>query len=275
MKIQPISDLHLDCQAPHVLDDFFGKIIQTDADIVIIAGDAVEGRCIDVFKEALPQITKPVYYVAGNHEFWGVKHTELHRFLKHELRFFPNVKVLEKEYVIIDDVVLIGATLWTNLHNPINANLVRNYMADFRQCPGLTTDWTNEEHDNSAQFIRNVLEFEQFRDKKKIVVTHHGPSFEAVDEYYKFDHANCGYQSNLNYFLYGDIHPDVWIHGHSHMFMDRMIGKTRVIRNPFGYQSYGEHNTGFKSDFMIDTDSLQELSKPKPKPVTSIWDDEE
>lgn len=271
MKIQIMSDLHLDCQAEHVRKDFFINHVSPEADAIILAGDTVEGREIGLLKEMLQQVSKPLFYVLGNHDFWGLTHTEAYNFFRHQLSYFPNVKVLEKDYVVLGDTIIIGATLWTNLHNPINANMIRHYMADFRQCPGLTTDWTNKDHDAAVEFIRQCLKMEQWRDKKKIVVTHHGPSFEAVDECYKFDTANCGYQSNLNYYLYGEDHPDVWIHGHSHKFMDQMIGETRVIRNPFGYHSYGETDTGFKKNFLIDTDNLQELSVQKS--VTDTWNE--
>lgn len=272
MKIQPISDLHLDCMNEMHREDFLAKTVQPDADVVILAGDMVEGNEIDILKEQLSAVLKPIYYVAGNHEYWGIKPSELTAFLKHELRHFPNVKVLENESVVIDDVVIIGGTLWTDLHNPINANMIRRYMRDFSRSPGLTTDLTNNKHVETVKYIKDCLKLDQWRDKKKIVVTHHGPSFEAVDDFYKFDQANCGYQSNLNHILYGDFHPDVWIHGHSHMFMDRMIGNTRVIRNPLGYYSYGEMNTKFDPKFMIDTEKIQEVTEPVKK-ITYTWDD--
>jgi predicted phosphodiesterase len=254
-------------------EDFLVKTIKPEADAVIFAGDIVEGHEIDILKEQLGAISKPIYYVAGNHEYWGVPCIELTSFLKHELRHFHNVKILENESVVFDDTVIIGGTLWTNLHNPVEANMIRGYMRDFIRSPGLTTDWTNAKHDETVKYIKNCLDLEQWRGKKKIVVTHHGPSFQAVAEYYRFDAANCGYQSNLNYLLYFDHAPEIWIHGHSHVFMDEFIGKTRVIRNPLGYKSYGEMTTGFNESFMIDTDRIDEVTKPKKK-VTDMWDDD-
>lgn len=273
MLIQPISDLHLDCLNEMHLEDFMEKTINPKADIIVLAGDAVEGSGIDILLNQLAGINKPIYYVAGNHEYWSdVNCKEFIGWLKRRVSHLYNVKVLEDEHVVIDDFVLIGGTLWTNLRNPINANMITRYMRDFVRSPGLTTDFTNEKHEKTVEYIRQCLQFEQYKDKKKIVVTHHGPSFQAVDEYYKFDTANCGYQSNLDYMLEAEWAPDVWIHGHSHMFMDKLIWNTRVIRNPSGYKSYGETNSGFKTDFLIDTNDLKSIPKEQ-RSITDIWNE--
>ena len=43
----------------------------------------------------------------------------------------------------------------------------------------------------------------------------------------------------------------LWIHGHVHNNFDYMIGDTRVICNPRGYEMYQE-NFEFKPDFEVD-----------------------
>lgn len=271
MLIQPISDLHLDCLNEMHLEDVLENTINPAANAIVLAGDACEGKEIGLVRDFLGSISKPVYYVAGNHEYWSnVRCQDFIGWLKLQLSYLPNVKVMEDEHVILDDVVLIGGTLWTNLRNPINANMIRNYMADFRHSPGLTTDFTNDKHEKTVEYIRQCLQLEQYKDKKKIVVTHHGPSFKAVDEFYKFDTANCGYQSNLDYMLEAEWAPDVWIHGHSHVFMDKLIGNTRVIRNPSGYRSYGETNTKFDPKFLIDTNDLKSIPRDE-RTITDIW----
>jgi predicted phosphodiesterase len=273
MKIQPVSDLHLDCQSDRTQERIFEEVLNPQADVIIFAGDIVEARELNVLKERLGSVTKPLYYVAGNHEYWGIEYNKLVDHLKWELRHFPNVKVLENDFVVVDDVVILGGTMWTNLRNPINANMIRHYMGDFKHCTGLTTDWTNEQHEKTVKFIEDGLRMEQWRDKKKIVVTHHGPTFQAVDETYRFDTTNCGYQSHLDYILEAEWAPNIWLHGHSHVFMDKVIGNTRVIRNPFGYYDFGETTTGFKPEFLIDTDKIDEVTVI-PKKVTNIWDDD-
>ncbi|MCH2209521.1 MAG: metallophosphoesterase, partial [Lentisphaerales bacterium] len=61
MRIQVLSDLHIEDQ------DF--TIPETDADVIVLAGDIHEGtRAIPWIKA---QTDKPVIYVAGNHEYYG------------------------------------------------------------------------------------------------------------------------------------------------------------------------------------------------------------
>ena len=73
MKIQILSDLHLE-------EEGF-NIPETDADVIVLAGDIHEGtRAIPWIQE---QTDKLVIYVAGNHEFYG----ELCSELKYNLEF--------------------------------------------------------------------------------------------------------------------------------------------------------------------------------------------
>jgi predicted phosphodiesterase len=273
MIVQPISDLHLDCLNEMHLEQVMENTINPKADVIILAGDTCEHAEIQLLKDFVGQTSKPFYIVAGNHEYWGdVNCKEFIPWFKKQLEHFPHVKVLENDHVVIDDVVIFGGTLWTNLRNPINANMIRQYMRDFVRSPGLTTDFTNDKHEETVEYIRQCLHLEQWKDLKKIVVTHHGPSFKAVDDFYKFDTANCGYQSNLDYILEAEWAPEVWIHGHSHMKMDRRLGNTRVIRNPMGYKSYGEMTTGFDPKFLINTDDLTTVDKYH-RSIIDIWNE--
>jgi len=73
MRLQILSDLHLE------EEDFM--IPETDADVIVLAGDIHEGtRAIAWIQE---QTEKPVIYVAGNHEYYG----ELCPELKYTLEF--------------------------------------------------------------------------------------------------------------------------------------------------------------------------------------------
>lgn len=254
MKVQPISDLHLDCLEGKQWEGVLHSIINPEADVIVFAGDMCEWRNIGLLKRALADVYKRILYVPGNHEYWGSEDCRgLVKDLKTVFSGMPNVAVLNEDYRQIDDVLFIGGTLWTNLWNPINADIVKHFMADFRHCPSLTTDFTNQKHEFMVGFIEECLKSENFKDHKKVVITHHGPSFRAVAKQYQYSSANCGYFSALDHILESEKSPDVWIHGHSHVAMDEKIGNTRVIRNPFGYQGYGEKETGFNKEFMIDT----------------------
>lgn len=258
MKVQPISDLHIDCLKEFNRPGIFGKIINPEADVLVFAGDMCEGANFDMLKKELSSVTKPILYVAGNHEHWGTEVYNFNLWFMHQMSYFPNVRVLQDDFAVIGDTVFIGGTMWTDLGNPIHENIVQVYMkgADLGHIKGFNTKMWNARHTNTVGYIEKCLKFDTWKHLKKIVVTHHGPSMKAVPTRYQYASENCAYHSNLDYILESDYAPDLWIHGHSHVFMDKKIGNTRVVRNPYGYKDYSEIDTGFNPGFMIDTEDL-------------------
>ena len=82
------------------------------------------------------------------------------------------------------------------------------------------------------------------RAKKKIVVTHHVPSFELSSPDFMGSPINGAFTVELgNYIAYSDI--DYWIYGHSHRNIDGVIGNTKCLSNQLGYTFHGE-NTDFE-----------------------------
>ncbi|GAB1537707.1 hypothetical protein NUACC21_03600 [Scytonema sp. NUACC21] len=68
MKIQILSDLHLEFQPFH--------IPHTDADVFVLAGDINLGKKgVAWAVENIP--SKPVIYVLGNHEYYGAAYPKL------------------------------------------------------------------------------------------------------------------------------------------------------------------------------------------------------
>lgn len=176
-----------------------------------------------------------------------------------------NVHLLDRDVVKIDDIVFIGATLWTDMNkeDPYTMMVAPNYMTpDFGLIhEGETTSdeyitrkkklqvatWLdkNEKH---FGFIKKLTEVNS--GEKVCIVTHHGCTFKAVDE--KFEHELVG--NGFFFSEYGDYiadHPNIraWIHGHTHSPVDLMIGETRVVANPFGYPS---EKTMFNEYFTIE-----------------------
>ena len=95
-----------------------------------------------------------------------------------------------------------------------------------------------------------VHEFEQFYsyigeivqgqwDHKFVVVGHHAPSRLSTHAMYAHDTImNGGYSSNLDEFIIDHPQIRLWTHGHTHHEFDYMIGSTRVVCNPRGYDGY-------------------------------------
>ena len=144
MKIAIASDVHLE----------FGDLIlknEENADVLILSGDICvaadfrksdpygilengkTNRYTDFFVRCANEF-KNVIYVAGNHEHYGGDYAETFTILREYLGSIPNLHILDKEHVVIDDVTFIGGTLWTdmNAQDPVTLAHIRGVMNDFR-----------------------------------------------------------------------------------------------------------------------------------------------
>ena len=144
MKIAIASDVHLE----------FGDLIlknEENADVLILSGDICvaadfhksdpygilengkTNRYTDFFICCANEF-KNVIYVAGNHEHYNGDYAETFTILRKYLGSIPNLHILDKEHVTIDDVTFIGGTLWTdmNAQDPVTLAHIRGIMNDFR-----------------------------------------------------------------------------------------------------------------------------------------------
>ena len=83
---------------------------------------------------------------------------------------------------------------------------------------------------------------------------HHLPSYLSVAKQYKNDPFNCFFLSANMQQLIEERQPKYVIHGHTHDSKDYHIGKTRVICNPYGYDTWNKKklNKDFKYDLIIE-----------------------
>ena len=86
--------------------------------------------------------------------------------------------------------------------------------------------------------------------EKIVVVTHHLPTFAALDERHKGSVLNTAYATELGNYI-ADSRISAWIYGHSHHCTDLMIGNTHLVSNPLGYVFCGE-NTNFNDSAVIE-----------------------
>ncbi len=234
MKIHILSDLH------NEFSQF--KPPQTDADVVVLAGDIDGG--IEGVRWAKQTFLKPVVYVAGNHEFYR---GEMRGDIQH-LRDFTNnshVHFLERNVAELCGVRFIGTTLWTDFKLDSYGKKGMNramenaqlHMNDFsliqldkkRFQPRDAVEIFRQ----SSQFIADALAV-PFAGKT-VVVTHHGPSPKSVHPRYASNPLNAAFCSDLEYLMQRDKAPALWIHGHTHDSFDYQVGTTRVVANPRGY----------------------------------------
>jgi hypothetical protein len=269
MKIKLVSDLHLEFSDCNIQND-------QDYDVLILGGDIMvaqdlhdhpemdygmysnvnlEGlgrrqRKAQQYRDFLKRCSfqfPHVIYIMGNHEFYHGKFYGAIDYMREECAKFPNVYMLEQDTKIIDDVVFVGGTLWTNMNkrDPLTMHAIEGMMNDFRI---IRNDFRNYacmsaldvaiRHDKTLAYIKHVVQ--EHKDKKCVVVGHHSPSFQSAHAQYKDETLmNGGYHSDLSEFILD--HPQIvlWTHGHTHHPFDYMIGETRVVCNPRGYENDG------------------------------------
>ena len=279
MKIQLVSDLHLEFEDVNIKNE-------SNADVLILSGDILvaddlrnqpadlsladipdEGygrarralRYRDFFLRVSFQF-KHVIYIMGNHEHYHGKFDKSAGIIRETIGYLNihNIHLLDRDIKEIDGVHFVGGTMWTdcNKGDPMTQYHLEHCMTDFRviRIAG----------ENFKKFLpmRTVMEFTKTRDyfktvignlpkdAKIVVCSHHAPSHLSIHEIYKNDTLmNGGYSSDLSEFILDHPQIKLWTHGHMHNNFDYMIGDTRVVCNPKGYP--GE-NGDFENNLILE-----------------------
>jgi hypothetical protein len=96
-----------------------------------------------------------------------------------------------------------------------------------------------ERHRETRDYIKLVAS--ENKDKKVVVVGHHSPSYQSVHPMYASEYLmNGAYHSDLSEIMLDNTNIKLWTHGHTHHPFDYIIGETRVVCNPRGYDGYEE-----------------------------------
>jgi predicted phosphodiesterase len=237
MRIQIASDLHLEFNSNRELLTKYP--LNPVGDILVLAGDICcfsKPQYLKPFLELWKQQFKKIIYVPGNHEFYrGSFNLNYHKFIREE----DNVIFLNNNTVIIDDIRFICSTLWSGISQDST-----QCISDYFVINGFSKRVENQAHAESLSFIREELE-KPFN--KTVVVTHHLPLKQCIDDKFKDSPYNDAFCSHQPYLFSKNL--NLWVHGHSHCFQSFDFNDVIVTRNPFGYTS--EVST-FKNDYVIE-----------------------
>lgn len=248
MKIALASDVHLEF-GPISLDN------SGEADVLILSGDICVASKFNkqyekFFKECSERFPS-VIYIMGNHEHYGGDFELTEKILREELEEFKNLHLLEKQTIEIGDFTFVGGTLWTDMNkrDPNTLYHITKVMNDFRIIRNgpdyvLSPEFVCQEHSKTLDYFKFVM-----RDstKKYVIVGHHAPSKQSVKPRYRGDHlTNGAYSSDLSEFILDHPQIKLWTHGHTHDTFDYMIGETRILCNPRGYDGYEDRAYDFK-----------------------------
>ena len=243
-KILLMSDLHIE----------FGKLSvpKTQADVAVLAGDIHVGVEAATWSDRLARrLGIPVVHVAGNHEHYG----SLRRPGGHmggtiaELRAAAaasagRVTFLERATAVVAGVRFVGCTLWTDYElfgdpaeDMAHAEIAMTDYQTIAYRPGIrfTTNDARREFMLAVRFLK--AELAQPFDGATVVVTHHLPSLRSVPERFKDDRLSAAFASHLDELVAASV-AELWCHGHTHWSCDYVIGTTRVLCNPRGYDDF-------------------------------------
>ncbi len=221
--------------------------------------------------ERFPQ----VILIMGNHEHYHGDYAETASIIQTLVSEFSNIHFLDKEWRIINGILFFGGTLWTDMNNedPTTMRQMSYSMNDYRgvknsakkvsyRVPDMTKEesdaWTFKERpaefrpedsvEDHYEFRRKLDEvLEMYPDLPVVVVGHHAPSKASTHPRYKNEfHMNGAYSTNLDEFILDRRQIKLWTHGHTHEDFDYMIGTTRIVCNPRGYDGYETRADNFK-----------------------------
>ena len=264
MKIAVCSDLHLE----------FGDLNlenAENADVLILGGDIFVAEDLTYLE---PVITDNVlmptsmslrarrYYdfiercckrfphvvlITGNHEHYHGNFAETHWILRKVFADFTNLYILDKQFTIIDNVVFFGGTLWTDMNgsDPDTMRTNRGLMNDYNCInntseEGMKVFMPQDSVDDHKKFLAELNKvLGVYPTQPTVVVGHHAPSKASTHPRYKNETTmNGAYSSNLDNFILDNRQIKLWTHGHTHEDFDYMIGTTRIVCNPRGYDGY-------------------------------------
>lgn len=276
MKFALASDLHLE----------FGTIElnnEENAEVLILSGDICVAKDL-AFAECLRSETwmkffthcseqfKDVIYIMGNHEHYHGDIAKSYDQLRGALSELPNIHVMEKEFISFGgDVTFIAGTLWTDMNkeDPYTLYSIKDYMNDYRIIADSANsvhyrDADGNSHTRMGKFTpeQSVIEHKamlklidevtaNMPNEKFVVVGHHAPSKLSTKPKYQDDTmVNGSFSSDLSEFILDRPMIKVWTHGHTHDTFDYMIGSTRIVCNPRGYDGYEDQADNFTIQYI-------------------------
>jgi predicted phosphodiesterase len=244
MTILPVSDLHIDFSENYL---FCRQALNVSVDVLVIAGDLCQfnykKRDKFIRQILLPRFPR-IICIPGNHEFYGSDVGDERLQYMHAIMIDNDTGhvcyMLNNATLDIGDVRFICTCLWSPVLR-VPATIMRK-MADYTEIAGYTINANNALNERSRLFLTHELEALP-HDKRAVIITHHMPLWNLIDDEMKHATTNEAYANNLELLI--RVHDNViaaWIYGHAHRHRFDEIYDIPFVRNPLGYL-FCEDNT--------------------------------
>lgn len=254
-RFQLISDLHLE----------FYKIIPNvipKSPYLLLAGDIGYPEQ-PIFTHFLKDVSKKfetVFFTPGNHEYYqNYKEktsdyktiNELDIIMKNICNSFHNVVYLNNNSYILEDINIIGSTMWSNVKR--TDNLINDYFQIYKNKNGkvenITINDILELHNNSVNYIKNEI---KNSGKLNLIMTHHLPTNKLIINEYlrKYPRYTSHFFTNLE----NIIDPEyiaTWVCGHSHAHVETEVNGVMCYLNAIGYPSENYRGSDLEFTFNL------------------------
>lgn len=266
MRIGVISDLHIErrfgvedhskkgayIKPTHGMDalkDVLAAHKANPIEVLVVAGDFSTGHHLVPDLMMLSEMFNDIQivFVAGNHEYYGVDRGRVNDYYRTVSAKCPNIHWLNRTTWSYKNVLFAGTTLWYPWNH--EGDLVLPTWADATQIQGFK-NWVYDVNEKDRKFLEHIIGSHDGPgpyERELVVVTHMAPGWGAIYERWygkpetHFFVGGCDRMLGAKY---------TWIHGHSHEDIDIMLGETRVVRNPLGYEF--QPTTGWNPAYVIE-----------------------
>lgn len=266
IHIRECSDLHLEfyydmyegghSKAKEELLKLLPALPTDKKTVLVVAGDLATarraGRIVTFMEMVVPRF-KHVIYVLGNHESYN--EVMVNALSKIAIACEGSSKIDMKKLTIagndpvkveIGGVRFLCGTMWTDYGVKRDnvaeiRTMILSYITDHRVMlnPDKTGVMPFQCHEIYDKTIAKFGEWMKDQDNSKtVIVTHHMPTFHAVDPQYTVDKTclllNHAFSAELDDFIL-EHQPALWFFGHTHTAWYGKIGSTQLHCNPLGY----------------------------------------
>lgn len=185
MRLQFLSDVHLEYR--HLI-----PVIKPAAQYLALLGDIgnpFQANYSSFLQQASQKFEK-VFLISGNHEYLYNDIPTTNNRISEICNSFDNVHYLNNQQIQVNDIIILGTTLWTSPH-PL--------------------------HYKAVKFIQSTA-----INQKRIILTHHLPSYQLIlPQFSKYSQIYDRYASHLDHLIQKPI--VAWLCGHSHCTLDKYI----------------------------------------------------
>ena len=114
------TDIHLDFVSAGEVLEFCERVVHASCDAFVITGDIAEGTSVAGYLQTLAaHIPVPIYFVLGNHDFYGARIREVRAAVTQLAGNISNLHYLPASGVVplTEQTALIGCDGWGDLHH--------------------------------------------------------------------------------------------------------------------------------------------------------------